>query len=87
MSELKTTVDSISADGVGTADTAGIKRDTTGTTTTSIETNTKISSSGITTNKATVSGATATTLEKRQADGGRSYSAEYRFCSGQQQFE
>ena len=63
MSELKTTVDSISADGVGTADTAGIKRDTTGTTTTSIETNTKISSSGITTNKATVSGATATTLE------------------------
>ena len=63
VSELKTTVDSISADGVGTADTAGIKRDTTGTTTTSIETNTKISSSGITTNKATVSGATATTLE------------------------
>jgi hypothetical protein len=63
VSELKTTVDSISADGVGTADTAGIKRDTTGTTTTSIETNTKISSSGITTNKATVSGATATMLE------------------------
>ena len=63
VSALKTTVDSISADGVGTADTAGIKRDTTGTTTTSIETNTKISSSGITTNKATVSGATATTLE------------------------
>ena len=63
VSELKTTVDSISADGVGTADTAGIKRDTTGTTTTSIETNTKISSSGITTNKVTVSGATATTLE------------------------
>ena len=63
VSELKTTVDSISADGVGTADTAGIKRDTTGTATTSIETNTKISSSGITTNKATVSGATATTLE------------------------
>ena len=63
VSELKTTVDSISADGVGTADTAGIKRDTTGTTTTSIETNTKIISSGITTNKATVSGATATTLE------------------------
>ena len=63
VSELKTTVDSISADGVGTADTAGIKRDTTGTATTSIETNTKISSSGITTNKVTVSGATATTLE------------------------
>ena len=63
VSALKTTVDSISADGVGTADTAGIKRDTTGTATTSIETNTKISSSGITTNKATVSGATATTLE------------------------
>ena len=63
VSELKTTVDSISADGVGTADTAGIKRDTTGTTTTSIETNTKISSSGITTNKVTVSGATATMLE------------------------
>ena len=63
MSALKTTVDSISADGVGTADTAGIKRDTTGTATTTIETNTKISSSGITTNKATVSGATATTLE------------------------
>ena len=63
VSELKTTVDSISADGVGTADTAGIKRDTTGTATTTIETNTKISSSGITTNKATVSGATATTLE------------------------
>ena len=63
VSALKTTVDSISADGVGTDDTAGIKRDTTGTTTTSIETNTKISSSGITTNKATVSGATATTLE------------------------
>ena len=63
VSALKTTVDSISADGVGTADTAGIKRDTTGTATTTIETNTKISSSGITTNKATVSGATATTLE------------------------
>ena len=63
VSALKTTVDSISADGVGTADTAGIKRDTTGTATTSIETNTKISSSGITTNKVTVSGATATTLE------------------------
>ena len=63
VSELKTTVDSISADGVGTADTAGIKRDTTGTATTTIETNTKISSSGITTNKVTVSGATATTLE------------------------
>ena len=63
VSVLKTTVDSISADGVGTADTAGIKRDTTGTATTTIETNTKISSSGITTNKATVSGATATTLE------------------------
>ena len=63
VSELKTTVDSISADGVGTADTAGIKRDTTGTATTTIETNTKISSSGITTNKATVSGATVTTLE------------------------
>ena len=63
VSELKTTVDSISADGVGTADTAGIKRDTTGTATTTIETNTAISSSGITTNKATVSGATATTLE------------------------
>ena len=63
VSALKTTVDSISADGVGTADTAGIKRDTTGTATTSIETNTAISSSGITTNKATVSGATATTLE------------------------
>ena len=57
VSALKTTVDSISADGVGTADTAGIKRDTTGTATTSIETNTKISSSGITTNKVTVSGA------------------------------
>ena len=53
VSALKTTVDSISADGVGTADTAGIKRDTTGTATTSIETNTKIS----------ISGATATTLE------------------------
>ena len=63
VSALKTTVDSISADGVGTADTAGIKRDTTGTATTTIETNTKISSSGITTNKVTVSGATATTLE------------------------
>ncbi|WP_418584894.1 YadA-like family protein [Phascolarctobacterium faecium] len=63
VSALKTTVDSISADGVGTADTAGIKRDTTGTATTTIETNTAISSSGITTNKATVSGATATTLE------------------------
>lgn len=63
MSALKTTVDSISADGVGTADTAGIKRDTTGTATTTIETNTSVSSSGITTNKATVSGATATTLE------------------------
>ena len=63
VSALKTTVDSISADSVGTADTAGIKRDTTGTATTSIETNTKISSSGITTNKVTVSGATATTLE------------------------
>ena len=63
VSALKTTVDSISADGVGTADTAGIKRDTTGTATTSIETNTKISSSGITTKKVTVSGATATTLE------------------------
>ena len=63
VSALKTTVDSISADGVGTADTAGIKRDTTGTATNSIETNTKISSSGITTNKVTVSGATATTLE------------------------
>ena len=63
VSALKTTVDSISADGVGTADTAGIKRDTTGTATTTIETNTKISSSGITTNKATVSGATATMLE------------------------
>ena len=63
VSALKTTVDSISADGVGPADTAGIKRDTTGTATTSIETNTKISSSGITTNKVTVSGATATTLE------------------------
>ena len=63
VSALKTTVDSISADGVGTADTAGIKRDTTGTATTSIETNTSVSSSGITTNKATVSGATATTLE------------------------
>ena len=63
VSALKTTVDSISADGVGTADTAGIKRDTTGTATTTIETNTKISSSGITTTKATVSGATATTLE------------------------
>ena len=34
VSALKTTVDSISADGVGTADTAGIKRDTTGTATT-----------------------------------------------------
>ena len=63
VSALKTTVDSISADGVGTDDTAGIKRDTTGTATTTIETNTAISSSGITTNKATVSGATATTLE------------------------
>ena len=63
VSALKTTVDSISADGVGTADTAGIKRDTTGTATTTIETNTSVSSSGITTNKATVSGATATTLE------------------------
>ena len=63
VSALKTTVDSISADGVGTADTAGIKRDTTGTAMTTIETNTAISSSGITTNKATVSGATATTLE------------------------
>ena len=63
VSALKTTVDSISADGVGTADTAGIKRDTTGTATTTIENNTAISSSGITTNKATVSGATATTLE------------------------
>ena len=63
VSALKTTVDSISADGVGTDDTAGIKRDTTGTATTTIETNTVISSSGITTNKATVSGATATTLE------------------------
>ena len=63
VSALKTTVDSISADGVGTADTAGIKRDTTGTATTTIETNTAISSSGITTNKVTVSGATATTLE------------------------
>ena len=63
VSALKTTVDSISADGVGTADTAGIKCDTTGTATTTIETNTAISSSGITTNKATVSGATATTLE------------------------
>ena len=63
VSALKTTVDSISADGVGTADTAGIKRDMTGTATTTIETNTKISSSGITTNKVTVSGATATTLE------------------------
>ena len=63
VSALKTTVDSISADGVGTADTAGIKRDMTGTATTTIETNTAISSSGITTNKATVSGATATTLE------------------------
>ena len=52
-----------SFNGVGTADTAGIKRDTTGTATTTIETNTAISSSGITTNKATVSGATATTLE------------------------
>lgn len=56
VSALKTTVDSISADGVGTADTAGIKRDTTGTATTTIETNTKISSSGITTNAVTASG-------------------------------
>ena len=63
VSALKTTVDSISDDGVGTADTAGIKRDTTGTATTTIETNTSVSSSGITTNKVTVSGATATTLE------------------------
>ena len=62
VSALKTTVDSISADGVGTADTAGIKRDIASATTT-IETNTAISSSGITTNKVTVSGATATTLE------------------------
>ena len=66
VSALKTTVDSISADGVGTADTKGIERtgDGSGTPyTTTIETNTAISSSGITTNKATVSGATATTLE------------------------
>lgn len=56
VSALKTTVDSISADGVGTADTAGIKRDTTGTATTTIETNTAISSSGITTNAVTASG-------------------------------
>lgn len=55
VSALKTTVDGISADGVGTADTAGIKRDTASATTT-IETNTKISSSGITTNVITASG-------------------------------
>ena len=55
VSALKEAVDGISADGVGTADTAGIKRDTASATTT-IETNTKISSSGITTNAVTASG-------------------------------
>ena len=47
---------------VVTDNTKGIDRNQ-DTATTTIETNTKISSSGITTNKATVSGATATTLE------------------------
>ncbi|MEI3066604.1 YadA-like family protein [Phascolarctobacterium faecium] len=47
---------------VVTDNTKGIGRNQ-DTATTTIETNTKISSSGITTNKATVSGATATTLE------------------------
>ena len=55
VSALKEAVDGISADGVGTADTAGIKRDTASATTT-IETNTAISSSGITTNAVTASG-------------------------------
>ena len=47
---------------VVTDNTKGIDRNQ-DTATTTIETNTKISSSGITTNKVTVSGATATTLE------------------------
>ncbi|MDO5381012.1 MAG: hypothetical protein Q4E98_09115, partial [Acidaminococcaceae bacterium] len=54
VSALKATVDGISTDGVGTADTAGIKRDTTATATTKIEKNTSITENGLTTNKVTV---------------------------------
>ena len=57
VSVLKATVDGISTDGVGTADTAGIKRDTTGTATTKIEDNTSITTDGLTTNKVTVGNA------------------------------
>ncbi|WP_455656362.1 YadA-like family protein [Phascolarctobacterium sp.] len=57
VSALKATVDGISTDGVGTADTAGIKRDTTGTATTKIEDNTSITTDGLTTNKVTVGNA------------------------------
>ncbi len=59
VSALKATVEGIKTDGVGTADTKGIERtgDGSGTPyTTSIEVNTKISSSGITTNAITASG-------------------------------
>ncbi|MCD7883977.1 MAG: hypothetical protein LUI87_09820, partial [Lachnospiraceae bacterium] len=59
VSALKATVEGIKTDGVGTADTKGIERtgDGSGTSyTTSIEVNTKISSSGITTNAITASG-------------------------------
>ena len=57
VSALKATVDGISTDGVGTADTAGIKRDTTGTATTKIEDNTSITTDGLTTNRITVGNA------------------------------
>lgn len=57
VSALKATVDGISTDGVGTADTAGIKRDTTVTATTKIEDNTSITTDGLTTNKVTVGNA------------------------------
>ncbi len=57
VSALKATVEGIKTDGVGTADTAGIKRDTTGTATTKIEDNTSITTDGLTTNKVTVGNA------------------------------
>ena len=57
VSALKATVDGIKTDGVSTADTAGIKRDTTGISTTKIEDNTSITTDGLTTNKVTVGNA------------------------------